>query len=56
MHVIFLGEFCTEARNIIVAKDLGCVQHISFDSSDELISVCVGNEVWVIEIEVGTVL
>jgi hypothetical protein len=50
---LFLGEFCNEARNITVAKDLGYVQHISFNNSDELISICVGNEVWVIEIEVG---
>ena len=53
MHILHLGEFCTETRNVTVAKDLGYVQHISFNNSDELISISVGNEVWVIEIEVG---
>ena len=53
IHLIFLGEFCTEGNKIIVAKDLGCVQHVSFNNSNELISLCVGDEVWVIEIEVG---
>ncbi|XP_028409682.1 WD repeat-containing protein 27-like isoform X2 [Dendronephthya gigantea] len=46
-----LDDFCTELQTITVAKDLGYVQHLSFSNCDEMISICVGNEVWVIEIE-----
>ncbi|XP_046849927.1 WD repeat-containing protein 27-like [Xenia sp. Carnegie-2017] len=45
------GKFCHKIRDITVAKDLGSVQHISFDKSQNLISLCVGNEVWIIKIE-----
>ena len=50
--VFLSGAFCNKTRSITVAKDLGYVQHISLNCSDELISICVGNEVWIIEIEV----
>ncbi|XP_031565676.1 WD repeat-containing protein 27-like [Actinia tenebrosa] len=38
-------------RPLCVGKDLGNVQHISFNSSDILISACIGKEVWILNIE-----
>ena len=54
MHAVFvLGDLCSEVQHLPVAKDLGYVEHISFNICDKLISICVGNEVWVIEIQVS---
>lgn len=48
----FSGNSCNEVRSITIAKDLGHVQHLSFNRTDKMISICVGNEVWIIVVEV----
>ncbi|KAK3751869.1 hypothetical protein QZH41_009685, partial [Actinostola sp. cb2023] len=44
-------HFLDSVKPLCVGKDLGCVQHISFNSSDTLVSVCIGKEVWVLNID-----
>lgn len=53
IQIIILDSFCGQIRRVTVAKDLGYVQHICFNNSDDMISICIGNEVWIIVIEVS---
>ena len=41
------------SSGIAIGKDLGNVLHISFSSTDRLITACIGKDVWVINIQVS---
>ncbi|XP_068683722.1 WD repeat-containing protein 27-like isoform X2 [Montipora foliosa] len=49
--LLSLAKTGDHSSGIAIGKDLGNVLHISFSSTDRLITACIGKDVWVINIQ-----
>lgn len=52
-NILFFNVASDHSSGILVGKDLGRVQHLSFCLTDRLITACIEKEIWVLNIQVS---